>query len=102
MNPHVLREAARIAAALDRLFGDVARWDRDTLEPGLLHCRLDIRRVHVGRADDVLALKLVAHRAARVDAHDERTDPERDHDHAGDDAARSREFSDSSFLHPPV
>ena len=75
---------------------------RDVLEAGLLHRRRDVRRVHVGRADDLLALELVADRAARVDAHDQGTDAERDHEGAGEDAADLENFTTCHLLLPPV
>jgi hypothetical protein len=102
VNAHVLGEAARVAAVLDRLIGDGACRGGDVLQTGLRHGDLDRRRVHVGRADDLLRGDLVADGVLGVDAHHERANTERDHERAGDDSADLENSATCHLLVPPV
>ena len=58
------------------------------LRPASVYRLPGLGRIHVRRTDDELPLQFVPYGVARIDAQDERTDAEGDHDDAGGDPAK--------------
>jgi hypothetical protein len=107
VNLHVLGEAPRAAAVVDRQIGDAARrqGDRlagaDILELGRGDLCRDALRCHVGCADDLLLIELVRDGALPVETEHNCGDAESDKDNACDDSADFEEpLHEISLLRP--